>query len=71
MIIKMVEHYDYKITVEELQDKHGSVIATFWDKTRDQEHDRKVYKFETYGGAIDQAFELLAEANNLFVRRHE
>jgi hypothetical protein len=67
-LYKSVETDDYKITVESVENGHNDLwIATFWDKTSELFADRKVMSFETFGGAIDCAFYLLAEANNLFV----
>jgi hypothetical protein len=62
--MRLVETNDYKITVEETLTGY---IATFWDKTMELEVDRHVEEFETYGGAVDCAFEFLAEVNNLKV----
>lgn len=49
MVKNLIETRDLKITIEELP--NNSFIATFWDKSTSLENDRKVWKFETYGGA--------------------
>lgn len=59
MILKSLETEKIKITVEERKD--GAFIATFWDKEQCYEFDRKVSEFETFGGAISQAFDYLGE----------
>jgi hypothetical protein len=62
--MKLVENKDYKITVEETSNGY---IATYWDKNMSLEVDRYLEEFETFGGAMDCAFEFLAEVNNLKV----
>jgi hypothetical protein len=57
--IKVFENNDCKITVEEVGDFR--FITTLWDKTMELEVDRRVEEFETYGGAVDRAFDHLSE----------
>lgn len=60
MIHKTYDSHEIKITVEEKN--NGMYIATLWDKIDREEFDRKVFEFETFGGAMERAFELLAMA---------
>lgn len=53
-----------RITVEELSE--FKFIATEWIKDECLEVDRKVYSFETFGGACGQAFDLLSEWSHAF-----
>lgn len=53
-----VEAANFKITVEEIG--AFKFISTYWDKEDCEEEDRRVKTFETYGGALDHAFEELA-----------
>jgi hypothetical protein len=48
-----------KITVEEIGPE--KFIATEWIKGDCYEVDRTVYEFETFGGAMDRAFDLMAD----------
>lgn len=57
----LIENDEYKITIEELE---STYITTFWDKNLTLEVDRQVFEFETYGGAIDRALELLTDNTN-------
>jgi hypothetical protein len=59
-ILKRFENQKVKITVEERQD--NSFIATLWLKDIDLEVDRRVFEFETFGGACATAFDLVCEA---------
>jgi hypothetical protein len=64
MMLVKADNNDYQITVEELNDGY---IATLWEKKLEFNVDRKVKKFETFGGAMDSAFRWLAEINNMSV----
>lgn len=57
--LKLWQSQHSKITVEEIN--AFRFITTFWDKTECLEVDREVYEFETFGGAVDKAFDLLIE----------
>lgn len=59
MILKVYEQKDAKITVEEVSP--FKFITTFLDKETSSENDRDVSEFETYGGALDYAFDLMAK----------
>ncbi len=59
MTIKTVNRKRFKITVEDLSPRY---LATYWDKEMEYEVDRKVFEFETYGGACDKALDLLDDA---------
>lgn len=54
---KLYDSENIRVTVEELSDRF---IATIWDKSYCYEVDREVFEFETYGGAVDKAFDLMA-----------
>lgn len=56
MILKTFENVHVKITVEEINDEF---ISTFWDKEKEYENDRSVKSFETFGGAMADAFDNL------------
>lgn len=61
-LIKKYNTKLYKITVEERQGLYANdFIATFWDKQDCYEVDRQVFVFETFGGAMNKAFDLLVE----------
>jgi hypothetical protein len=62
LILKRFNTKNFKITVEDLQNEReqNPFIATLWDKNNELEQDRKVFEFETSGGAFSQAFDLLA-----------
>jgi hypothetical protein len=57
-VLKFWASKKYKVTVEEVTPE--KYIATFWDKDFCLEVDRNVFEFETYGGATDKAFNILA-----------
>lgn len=59
IIHKKVDLDACRITVEEIDP--FKFIATFWDKERELNNDRAVYVFETFGGAMECAFDLLIE----------
>lgn len=63
MVRKSYENSDIKITVEELETLLAGprYISTFWDKNKELEVDRKVSEFETFGGAMSDAFENLTQ----------
>lgn len=71
--LRCVENDKLKITISEFAPTgcytYSEYQVLFWDKKLGSEIDNKVYEFETYGGAMECAFELLAEANNLFVKK--
>lgn len=51
---------DSRVKIQVFEREDGKYISTHWDKTRELENDRFVQVFETYGGAIDQAFRWLS-----------
>lgn len=59
IIHKSYEHPVFKVTIEELDS--DCFIATDWHKEHSTEHDRFVFQFETYSGACDKAFDLIAD----------
>ena len=66
MTLAKFDAHGFKITVEEVMEhrKDGeniTHIATFWDKELFLEADRYVYEFETFGGAMYKAFDLLTD----------
>ena len=64
-VIKSFDRPHCKITVEEVSTRRNNGIthiATYWDKNDCLESDRVVYEFETFGGACDQALDLLDNA---------
>lgn len=58
-ILKKFENNKTKITVEQISE--FKFISTTWDKNSEYEVDRKVFEFETFGGAMDKAWEFLME----------
>lgn len=58
-VIKTFEDNQIKLTVEELDGFH--FIATRWDKDYCLEVDRQVFSFETYGGALDKALDIMID----------
>lgn len=63
-IIKDFDCEIVRITVEEVTP--FLFIATEWKKEECLEADRKVYSFETFGGACDKAFNILSEWASAF-----
>lgn len=59
MVVRKFDNKRFQITVEERRD--NSWIVTFWDKEDCYKEDRNVYVFETFGGAMDEAFGLLVK----------
>lgn len=59
LVHKKFENSKVKITVEQNQD--FKYIATFWNKESCYEVDRLVIETETYGGALDVAFDTLVQ----------
>lgn len=57
-VIKKYDDKTVQVTVEERDD--GVFIATVWDKNDTRKADREVYEFETFGGAVDRAFDIMA-----------
>lgn len=57
--MKVFEHKTAKVTVEQISE--FEFITTFWDKETDLEADREVYEYETYGGALDEAFDIMSQ----------
>lgn len=64
MLKRKFENSILKITVEELElnrrTGYSAFITTCWTKDGCLEADRTVYEFETFGGAMDMAFDLLS-----------
>jgi hypothetical protein len=60
IIHKKVDIGYCRITVEELT--AFKFIATFWDSEMELEEDRSVQEFETFGGAMERAFDFLITA---------
>lgn len=58
-VLKSYENSSVKITVEERRD--GKFIATHWNKDYCLEPDRDVEEFESFGGAVDKAFDWLSD----------
>lgn len=56
-VIKKFENAKVKVTVEEKSE--FEFIATLWSKDFEHEEDRRVYEYETFGGACACAFEML------------
>lgn len=56
--IKYWDSEHTRVTVEEVTET--KYIATVWDKKYCLEVDREVYEFETFGGAVDKAFDIMA-----------
>lgn len=52
-VIKELENYYLKITVEETLE--NEFIATRWKKDLTEENEKEVVNFATVGGALDQA----------------
>jgi hypothetical protein len=57
--LREYENFKYKVTIEELNP--FKFITTIWYKEQDLEVDRRVFEFETFGGAMDKGFELLTK----------
>lgn len=55
--LKCYDSPNIRVTVEEID--AFKFIATVWDKNYCAEVDREVYEFETYGGALDKAFDIM------------
>lgn len=59
VLLKCFEDSQIKLTVEEIDG--FNFIATKWDKEGCYEFDRKVFKFETYGGALEKLLDLMID----------
>jgi ABC-type phosphonate transport system ATPase subunit len=59
IVHRSIENPFHKITVEEVKHKEKPFIATHWNKEMELEVDRTVDEYETFGGAMGGAFDML------------